>query len=130
VRPGDKLSSDGEEQSVEEEEEYIELGYQEISKVLFIDTRVMNFGTFMPGGKLLGSNLMIQNITKSEQIIELSVDSSSFRYKIEDLTQLFPAIANNKKKQGPAESSTGTGAKDVVNPTMASVIPFEIDNLK
>lgn len=61
-RPGDdkdKFSSDGEEQSQEEEEEYIELGYQEISKVLYIDTKVMNFGTFMPGGKLLGSNLMI-----------------------------------------------------------------------
>lgn len=92
-RPGDKFSSDGE-QSVEEEEEeeYIELGYQDINKVLYIDTKVMNFGTFMPGGKLLGSNLTIQNVTKCEQIIELSVDASSFRYKIDDLTQLFPSI--------------------------------------
>lgn len=70
----------------------MELGYQNINNVLYIDTKVMNFGTFMPGGKLLGSNLMIQNITKCEQIIELSVDSSSFRYKINDLTTLFPNI--------------------------------------
>ena len=53
--------------------------------MLYTDTRIMNFGTFMPGGKLLGSNLMIQNITKCEQIIELSVDSTNFRYKIDDL---------------------------------------------
>ena len=57
--------------------------------MLYTDTRIMNFGTFMPGGKLLGSNLMIQNITKCEQIIELSVDSTNFRYKIGDLTELF-----------------------------------------
>lgn len=57
TRPCDKLSSDGEQS--QDEEEFIELGYQDISKVLFIDTKVMNFGTFMPGGKLLGSNLMI-----------------------------------------------------------------------
>lgn len=64
-RPGDKISSDGD-QSQEEEEEYMELGYQNIDNVLYVDTKVMNFGTFMPGGKLLGSNLMIQNITKCE----------------------------------------------------------------
>lgn len=64
-RPNDdKLSSDGEQS--QEEEEYMELGYQNINNVLYIDTKVMNFGTFMPGGKLLGSNLMIQNITKCE----------------------------------------------------------------
>lgn len=57
------------------------------------------------------------------------MDSSSFRYKIEDLTQLFPSIANNKKKQGPAES-TGNGGKEVANTATAPVIPFEIDNLK
>lgn len=44
----------------------MELGYQDIRNVLFTDTRVMNFGTFLPGGKLLGSNLMIQNITNCE----------------------------------------------------------------
>jgi hypothetical protein len=99
TRPEDKYSSDGDQS--QEEEEYMELGYQNINNVLYIDTKVMNFGTFMPGGKLLGSNLMIQNITKCEQIIELSVDSSSFRYKINDLTTLFPTILNsNKKKNG------------------------------
>ena len=67
--------------------------------MLYTDTRIMNFGTFMPGGKLLGSNLMIQNITKCEQIIELSVDSTNFRYKIDDLTELFPQIKNGHKKK-------------------------------
>lgn len=90
VKPSDKISSDGEESQEEDDDEYMELGYQDINSVLNADTRIMNFGTFMPGGKLLGSNLMIQNTTKCEQIIELSVDATNFRYKINDLTQLFP----------------------------------------
>lgn len=64
IRPTDKTSSDGEQS--QDDDEYMELAYQEISNVLYTDTKVMNFGTFMPGGKLLGSNLMIQNITKCE----------------------------------------------------------------
>lgn len=58
------------------------------------------------------------------------MDSSSFRYKIEDLTQLFPTIINNKKKQGPAETNANGGGKDASNSATGSVIPFEIDNLK
>ena len=53
----EQASSEGEQS--QEEEEYMELGYQDINDVLYTDTKVMNFGTFMPGGKLLGSNLMI-----------------------------------------------------------------------
>jgi len=90
--PMKKKQSRFEEQSKEEEparagseEEEMELSYQDIDNVLYTDTKVMNFGSYLPGGKLLGSNLTVQNITNCEQIIELSVDSSSFRYKIDDL---------------------------------------------
>lgn len=100
----------------------MELGYQDINDVLYTDTKVMNFGTFMPGGKLLGSNLMIQNVTKCEQIIELSVDSSSFRYKIEDLTTLFPSI--QKKK------SLGSSSNDKEESPKVATLPFEIENSK
>ena len=35
------------------------MGYQDIDQVLYTDSKVMNFGNYLPGGKLLGSNLMI-----------------------------------------------------------------------
>ena len=69
----------------------------------------MNFVTFMPGGKLLGSNLMIQNITKCEQIIELSVDSTNFRYKIDDLTELFPQIKSGHKQKSESPKTLVEG---------------------
>lgn len=74
----------------------------------------MNFGTYLPGGKLLGSNLMIQNTTNCEQIIELSIDSTSFRYKIDDLNQMFPQIQNNRSSNSKSIDNDG------------DVLPFNI----
>jgi len=98
----------------------MELSYQDIDSVLYTDTKVMNFGSYLPGGKLLGSNLTVQNITNCEQIIELSVDSSSFRYKIDDLYQVFPAIQKNSKGS----------ATQVKQDKEGDVLPFDIDQLK
>lgn len=48
--------------------------FEDISKVLFVDSNILNYGTFYPG-KLLGSTLVVGNLTNCEQIVELSVDA-------------------------------------------------------
>ena len=48
--------------------------FEDINKVLFIDSNILNFSTFYPG-KLLGSTLTVGNLTTCEQIVELSVDA-------------------------------------------------------
>ena len=53
----------------------------------------MNFNIFYPG-KLLGSNLMVANLSDCEQIIELSVDQLNYTYNIDDLENKFPNLAN------------------------------------
>lgn len=53
--------------------------YEDLSKVLFVDSQVLNYATFYPG-KLLGSTLTVGNLTNCEQIVELSVDASSYTY--------------------------------------------------
>lgn len=37
---------------------------------------VLNFGTFYPE-KLLGSILLVQNVTETEQVVELNIDSKT-----------------------------------------------------
>jgi len=49
----------------------------DVNKVIFVDSYILNYSTFMPG-KLLGSTLNVGNLTNSEQIVELSIDSGSF----------------------------------------------------
>lgn len=62
---------------------------QDIDKVLYIDQRVMNFYTFMPG-KILGSNLIVYNKTDCDQIIDISIDSQSYVFNKEALLEQFP----------------------------------------
>jgi len=49
----------------------------DVNKTIFVDSYILNYSTFFPG-KLLGSTLNVGNLTNSEQIVELSIDSSSF----------------------------------------------------
>mgnify|MGYP001103483839 CR=1 FL=1 len=49
----------------------------------------MNFNCYLPG-KMLGSNLMIGNLTDFDQIIELSVDSNSYKYNVSDTISRYP----------------------------------------
>ncbi len=51
----------------------------EIEKVIEVDSNVINFGTFAPG-KLLGSTLLVRNISNQEQIVQLQVDAESKVY--------------------------------------------------
>ena len=48
-----------------------------MSKVIFVDSYILNYSTFYPG-KLLGSTLNVGNLSNCEQIVELSIDSNSF----------------------------------------------------
>jgi len=51
----------------------------DVSKVIQVDSQILNYSSFFPG-KLLGSTLNVGNLSSSEQIVELSVDSSSFQF--------------------------------------------------
>ena len=57
--------------------------------MLYVDSKIMNFNTYYPG-KLLGSNLMVANLSDCEQIIELSVDQINYTYNIDDLEIKYP----------------------------------------
>ena len=48
--------------------------FDDLSKVLFVDSSILNYATFFPG-KLLGSTLTVGNLTNCEQIVELAVDA-------------------------------------------------------
>ena len=48
--------------------------FEDLSKVLFVDSSILNYATFFPG-KLLGSTLTVGNLTDCEQIVELAVDA-------------------------------------------------------
>lgn len=47
-----------------------------IKKTIHVDSYVLNFGNFYPE-KLLGSILIVSNLTDDEQIIELSIDKKT-----------------------------------------------------
>ena len=70
--------------------------HDDISHVLDIDQTIMNFNSYLPG-KMLGSNLMIANLTDFDQIIELSVDSNSYKYNVQQITKSCPEVIYQKE---------------------------------
>ena len=56
----------------------------------------MNFNSYLPS-KLLGSTLLVSNISECEQIIELSVDSNNYKYNKNDIIKQFPGVLSKKK---------------------------------
>lgn len=58
--------------------------HEDLSKVLFVDSTILNYATFYPG-KLLGSTLTVGNLTSCEQIVELSVDATSYTFSKKQL---------------------------------------------
>ena len=60
--------------------------FEDLSKVIFVDSSILNYATFFPG-KLLGSTLTVGNLTNSEQIVELSVDSSTYTYNKKNIKE-------------------------------------------
>lgn len=53
--------------------------FDDLSKVIFVDSSILNYSSFYPG-KLLGSTLTVGNLTDCEQIVELAVDSTNYTY--------------------------------------------------
>jgi hypothetical protein len=51
-----------------------------------VDSSILNYASFFPG-KLLGSTLTVGNLTNCEQIVELSVDSSTYTYNKKNIKQ-------------------------------------------
>ena len=67
--------------------------FDDLSKVLFVDSTVLNYATFFPG-KLLGSTLTVGNLTNCEQIVELAVDAQDRRQ------QKFAAVRPDRGLRG------------------------------
>lgn len=56
--------------------------------MISIDSKTLNYSYFYPG-KMLGSTLSVSNLTNSEQIVELSVDSVNLKYTKAFIVQKF-----------------------------------------
>ncbi len=56
----------------------------DIKKVIGVDSQVINFGTFVCG-KILGSTLVVSNLTQSEQIVEVSIDGLMNDYQCKEI---------------------------------------------
>ena len=56
----------------------------DINKVISVDSQVINFGKFI-SGKILGSTLMISNISDNDQLIEICVDADSENYSCDEI---------------------------------------------
>jgi hypothetical protein len=81
-----------------------------------VDSSILNYATFFPG-KLLGSTLTVGNLTNSEQIVELSVDASTYTYNkknIKERWQLTPeteanlpfSLSDSLNKSGKKQNET------------------------
>ncbi len=51
----------------------------DVTKMIYVDSYILNYSTFFPG-KLLGSTLNVGNLSNSEQIVELSIDSGNLHF--------------------------------------------------
>ena len=69
--------------------------FDDLSKVIFVDSTILNYATFYPG-KLLGSTLTVGNLTNCEQIVELSVDSQNYTYSKKMLRQKWSIGADSE----------------------------------
>jgi hypothetical protein len=68
--------------------------YDDLTKVLFVDSSILNYATFYPG-KLLGSTLTVGNLTNCEQIVELSVDAQSYTYSKRQIREKYAITSDN-----------------------------------
>lgn len=69
--------------------------FDDLSKVLFVDSTILNYATFFPG-KLLGSTLTVGNLTNCEQIVELAVDAQTYTYSKKSLRERWRLTADNE----------------------------------
>ena len=63
--------------------------HYDIQKTISVDSTVLNFGNFYPE-KLLGSLLSVSNQTKQDQMVNLTIDSTSDVYCVNDTVSKNP----------------------------------------
>ena len=56
----------------------------DITKVMTVDSQVINYGKFICG-KMLGSTIQITNTSSQEHILELSVDQQNEEYNCDEI---------------------------------------------
>jgi len=56
----------------------------DINEVIGVDSQVINFGKFI-SGKILGSTLMVQNMSDRDQCLELAVDGDTPDYSCDEI---------------------------------------------
>ena len=56
----------------------------DINEVIGVDSQVINFGKFI-SGKILGSTLMVQNLSDRDQCLELAVDAETPDYSCDEI---------------------------------------------
>jgi len=86
-----------------------QLLFDDLSKVLFVDSNILNYSTFYPG-KLLGSTLTVGNLTSFEQIVELSVDASSYTFNKKSLISKWK-LTKDVESNLPFQLSSSTSSK-------------------
>lgn len=70
----------------------VEKSYEErvcdIHTIVYVDSNILNFSQTLPG-KLLGSTLSVGNFTEAEQIVELSIETSTFNFNRQLINKKF-----------------------------------------
>lgn len=87
--------------------------FSDITKVISVDSYVLNYGSFLPG-KLLGSTLNVGNNSPFEQIVELSIDAASFNYSKKALSEKFDTSELPFPFNGDSKKAA-TGVESIVN---------------
>jgi hypothetical protein len=85
----------------------------DVNKVIYVDSYILNYSTFFPG-KLLGSTLNVGNLTNSEQIVELAIDSNSFQFNKKSINEKFGNPELPFSLDAP-ESSDAKKGENIVN---------------
>jgi hypothetical protein len=92
----------------------------DIKNTIQVDCKWLNFTTTLPG-KILGSTLMVGNLTDAEQIVELSIDRDVFNYNRKHLAKTF------KNLELPFELQPD-GCRDVIMNSEAKIESWWIEN--
>lgn len=69
---------------------------RDITKLVEVDVSFINYNSFLPG-KMLGSTFTVKNISNSDQIVDVSVDSTTPYYDGQTLENIMANVSGGKK---------------------------------
>jgi hypothetical protein len=98
--------------------------FDDLSKVLFVDSNILNYSTFYPG-KLLGSTLTVGNLTSFEQIVELSVDASSYTFSKKSIISKWK-LTKEVESNLPFQLSTAADPSNTKKHSSETIVNSEI----